>query len=502
MGSPSLHDLIAHTLASPISRRALLARSIALGLSTSTAGTLLAACGAGTPSGPAGTPRPSPEAPSQLPEIIPAPREATYGPLRELGALACYTCPAGNLSDRVAETLSTAGVALLRQAECPASGSTLRVLLDASDLPPQGYRLGVAPADGGIEILLEAADEPGAFFGLQSLAQLVVTRGSMTSVRQATIVDAPGFPRRGAILDPPWLEVLRFGVPYKLNLVAVANWSAQAWSELPGMIDYCRSHYVEVMSMVGFANTLTDTPIADLKAMLASQFKAGVRSFCLKWDDIQVDDPVAMAQTHGRIFNQLCDFLHTLDPETQTSVVLPPYGGIPPQVFGAEAGMTYLALMKDQLPADVVVFWTGDGGVFSEAVTTVGAKAYGSAVGHPVGLWDNNALWFADWYRPLSGRDRDLATVVSTYMGNMNANEMTWEGSGGYFALLTELQYAWRPESYDAGVACTTAERLLHASGRWTAPGSTCAPPGASWTPEVIPTARPLSSLARSHTRA
>jgi beta-N-acetylglucosaminidase/Glycosyl hydrolase family 20, domain 2 len=494
MAPDPLDDMVAAALAGRISRREFLARALALGLSTTATASLLAACGAGNASPATGTPQPSPSASGGLPEIVPTPREVTYGPMLGLGALACCACPDGNLSDRLAEVASDAGIALSLVTGCPSSGSTLRVSLDAGDLPPQGYRLSVTPANGGAEIRLEAPDEAGAFFGLQSVGQLVTSAGASPVIRQATITDAPSFERRGLILDPPWLDVLRFGVPYKLNLMAVAGWSPQAWSALPDLTAYCGAHYVEVMAMVGYQNVLTDTPMVDLKATLGRQFQLGVRSFCLKWDDIHVYAPEAIAATHARIFNELYAYLRLLDPATKISAVLPPYGGVPPNVFDGSLGMTYLSLMRDQLPADVVVFWTGDGGVFSESVTTAGAQAYASAVGHPIGLWDNNALWFAQGYKPLSGRDDDLASAVSAYMGNMNAHETSWAGSRGHFALLTELQYAWRAETYDTGVACSTAERLLHASGLWQAPGSTCAPPGASWTPGVIPPASPMGT--------
>jgi len=116
--------------------------------------------------------------------------------------------------------------------------------------------------------------------------------------------------------------------------------------------------------------------------------------------------------------------------------------------------------VRDALPADVRVFWTGDGGVFSATVTTAGARAYADAVGHELGLWDNDAITFSRARKPCSGRDADLGTVVHAYMGNL-AGESSWSGTNGEFALLTSLLYTWNPGTYDPDAAAVTAERLI-----------------------------------------
>lgn len=477
MTTEPLSDAVARVLAGQISRRTFMARALALGLSTSAAASLLAACGNVASSA-------SATKPPKLPEIVPDPLKVTYGALTGLGDLTCCACPEGNLRDRLAEIADRAHIAL-RFDVCAdaASTSRLRVTLDADGVPAQGYRLTVTDADRLAAIRVQATDEAGAFYGLESLAQLVIRDGSTISVRQATVADQPSFERRGAIIDPPQLERLRFGVPFKMNFLALASGMPP---DVGALLDYARSHYVEVMSMVGYRDLLSTVPIADLKGFLSSQFQIGIRSFCLKWDDIGVSDAVE-ATTHAAIFAELYAHLRSLDPTVKVSIVMPPYGGVPgANLFFGDAGRHYLALMKERLPADVVVFWTGDGGVFSETVTAGGAEAYASLVGHPIGLWDNNALWFVNGRRPLWGRAADLPMVIGTYMANMVDRELASKGTAGQVALLTELQYAWRAETYEPMAACAAAEQILRADGQWAAPESTCAPPA------PIGTARPI----------
>jgi hypothetical protein len=123
-------------------------------------------------------------------------------------------------------------------------------------------------------------------------------------------------------------------------------------------------------------------------------------------------------------------------------------------------GERYLAVMHDRLPADVRVFWTGDDGVFSETVTTSGARAYADAVGHEIGLWDNDTIRFSRDREPCSGRAPDLSTIVHSYMGNL-AGEASWEGSAGELALLTSLAYTWNPAGYDPAAAAVAADRII-----------------------------------------
>ena len=71
----------------------------------------------------------------------------------------------------------------------------LRITLGDRDLPAQGYR--IAPKRGGVE--LTAADEAGAFYGLQTLRQLIDPCGP--NLPQLTIADWPDLPNRGVHMD-------------------------------------------------------------------------------------------------------------------------------------------------------------------------------------------------------------------------------------------------------------------------------------------------------------
>lgn len=467
----------------PMTRRTFLGRAAALGISVSVAGTVLAACEQVTrPSpSPAGsrslTPSPSrvitasPSFGGTAPVVNPSPTSATYGPMLDASELVAVAVSSSSLTALLAELAAERAIPLGAGVRLGGRPARLTVTIDGGAFPTQAYRLEVAPGEDGPSVTVRAGDEAGAYYGLVSLAQLVDTDGSTIRLRTATIDDAPGFARRGAILDPApqtgvttpasraeLLDRVRLGVRHKLNFVDLPG--RTPWPEL---VRYCDDHHVELMIGWGYQDVLTTTPRQQVKDALAAQLDAGARSISLNWDDIPTTDPEALARRHADIFLDLHAFLRARDAGVRVSAVLPPYGGVPGQRLvssGAGDGERYLAVMKTALPDDVRVFWTGDGGVFSETVTTAGARAYADAVGHELGLWDNDAIGFSRERRPCSGRAADLSSVVRSYMGNL-AGEANWNGTNGEFALLTTLFYAWNPAAYDPAAAAAAAEQIL-----------------------------------------
>ena len=468
------------SLAAPMNRRTFLVRAAALGISASALGAVLEACAQASPSTgtPSATPSPSPvitpgTAFGGTPPVIdPPPAAATYGAMLEASALAAVAVPSPALRALLDEVAADAGMPVAPAIADGRRQARLTVTADDPSFASQAYRLEVAATADGPAVAVRAGDETGAYYGLLSLARLVVAQGPARWLRTATVEDAPGFARRGAILDPYLLpdvgvtdasrallqERVRFGVRHKLNFVMLPD--RTPWPEL---VRYCDDHHVELMVAKGYQDRLTTTPRQQVKDDLAAQLDAGARSISLDWDDIPTTNPEALASQHATVIRDLYAYLRGRDPGISVSAVLPPYGGIPGRsLVGSTAGdgERYLAVMHDALPADVRVFWTGDGGVFSPTVTTAGARAYADAVGHELGLWDNDAITFSADRQPCSGRAPDLSTVVHSYMGNLVTGD-PWRGTNGEFALLTSLVYTWNPSAYDPDAAAAAAERIL-----------------------------------------
>jgi hypothetical protein len=427
---------------------------------------------------PTATPSPTATlAVDDLPHVFPAPSAATYGGLADIGDLACGPLPTPRLASLLAEIAGSVGLPVVNADQAGPASARLDVSLGAADLPAQAYRLDVtAPTAGGEPsyIAVQSADEAGAYYGLVSLAQLVTTVGPAHMLRTASVRDGPGFARRGVILDAPLpvtaegraklLERLRFGVGYKLNLLWPANAAFDDRRTASELMAYCKSHFVEVLMMLGYKDQLTTMSRPALTNLIRSYYDQGVRSFSFNWDDLQRgSDPTVLAAAHGAVLDDVARYVATLNEPVRLHVTLPPYGGVPGvNLFdvGSGSGEAYLAAIRDHIPPGGEVFWTGDGGVFSANVTLAGAAAYGEAVGHAVALWDNDALYFGRNRRPIAGRAANLTGAIDTYLGNMT-DMSTWTGDSGEFALSTILDYTWNPAAYDANRAAAEAELRL-----------------------------------------
>lgn len=463
-----------------MTRRTFLARAAVLGVSATTIGGILAACEqAAGPSASPSPPSPPPTGPQHSfgspPAIVPAPVTATYGSMLEVRSLVPVDLPSEALRTLLDEVATDARIPVVQEPGTGPLGARLTVTACDTSFAPQAYALDIAQTTGEVAVSIRASDEAGACYGLLSLGQLVVADGARLFLREATVDDAPGFARRGAILDPYvlpnvgvtaasralLLERVRLGARLKLNFLDLVD--RTPWPEL---VRFCNEHHIELMNGIGYMDRLTVTPRAQLKRQLGEMFDAGTRSFSFAWDDIGSENPEELARMHAGIFADLYSYVRARDPAVRVSAVLPPYGGIPGKhLVGAVdgEGERYLAVMRDALPEDVRVFWTGDNGIFSKIVTAAGAQAYADAIGRELGLWDNDTIGFSRTRQPSSGRAPDLASVVHTYMGNL-AGEANWDGTNGEFALLTSLMYAWNPAAYDPDAAAQSAERILAAT--------------------------------------
>jgi beta-N-acetylglucosaminidase len=475
--------LVARRLGEPVTRRQFVVRAAVFGVSAAALGAILEACAQITrPTGsPGATASPSPVVTpgptfrGTPPVIDPPPTTATYGAMLETSALAPVDLPSAGLRALLDEAAADAGLPVAAAIVDGRRQARLTVTADDPSFASQAYRLEVAPTTDGPAVTVRAGDEAGAFNGLLSLARLVAVEGPTRWLRAAVVEDAPAFARRGAILDPYvlpdigmtdasralLLERVRLGVRFKLNFLDLVD--RTPWPEI---VHFCDDHHVELMNGIGYQDRLVAWWPAEDRRRLDEVLDAGTRSIALCFDDVPTTNPEALAGRHASVFRDLYTYLRARDPAIQVSTVLPPYGGIPGRnlVFSEPGdGERYLAVMREAIPADVRVFWTGDGGIFSQTVTTAGAKAYADAVGHELGLWDNDTIRFSREGRPCSGRAPDLSSVVHAYMGNL-AGEASWEGTSGELALLTSLFYTWNPATYDPAAAAAAAERIL-ASG-------------------------------------
>lgn len=107
-------------------------------------------------------------------------------------------------------------------------------LVSANKIPgPEAYRLRAS----GKEVLIEASDPGGLFYGAQTLRQLVMREGNKRSVPAVDISDSPRFRWRGLLIDegrhffgkPTLFKVMDEMAAYKLNVLKLHLTDYEGW---------------------------------------------------------------------------------------------------------------------------------------------------------------------------------------------------------------------------------------------------------------------------------
>lgn len=112
-------------------------------------------------------------------------------------------------------------------------------LVPARKIPnPEGYHLRAA----GREVLIEASDPKGLFYGAQTLRQLLTAESGSRSVPYVEISDAPRFRWRGLLIDegrhffgtPTLFKIIDEMAAYKLNVLKLHLTDYEGWRlEIP-----------------------------------------------------------------------------------------------------------------------------------------------------------------------------------------------------------------------------------------------------------------------------
>ncbi|MEV0514685.1 beta-N-acetylglucosaminidase domain-containing protein, partial [Nonomuraea sp. NPDC050405] len=415
-------------------------------------------------------------------------------------------------------------VAALLDALPTAAANALRVDLrvdPAAGLPPEGYTL-TTGEDG---VLITGADPAGAFYGAQTLISLVMAPCATHAlcVPAADVRDWPVLPLRGTIegfYGTPWshadrLEHLRFSGRNKLNTYVYAPkddpFHRERWrdpypeTELARLADLVAEaaarHVRFVFALSPGLSMVYSDPAerAALRAKAAQVWEAGVREYALLFDDIRAElehepdraafgtGPGASGSAHAAVCRDFAEeFLAPRGAERPLTMVPTDYAG---------TGRTaYRDRLAEELPAGVLVWWTGsDVVVGSISADEIAAAA--ASYGHRVALWDNFPVNDFDFARvflgPLTGRDTDLDTGLDTGLDTMplagiTANPMV-QAAASQLALATVADYAWQPAAYDAARSHRRAVRLVPGAAELSPLVDACSswPPGADQSPAL-----------------
>lgn len=345
---------------------------------------------------------------------------------------------------------------------------------------PEAYRLIVDGTADAVAICL--AGKTAAALGLASrtLAQLWGPEGLATG----QILDWPGCPVRGVIegfYGQPWTPDARAGMvrflgAQKFNTFVYGPkddlyhrgfwrdpYPADALAAVLQQVEQCAAEGLRFVYSLGPGLDIQYSSDADVQQILTKYrvfFDRGVRHFGLYFDDIPFaflneadiakygeatrDDITPLGVAQAEVTRTVFDTLRDWDPACTLIFCPVEYWG------DCESG--YVRALRDGLPAEVDVFYTGPD-ICSPRLETAHTRRVSERFGRPVIFWDNYPVNDAAMTgrlhtNPVVGRDPDLFTAAR----GLISNPMT-QCEASKIALGTIGAYLWAPDMYDPAQA-------------------------------------------------
>ena len=323
------------------------------------------------------------------------------------------------------------------------------------------YRLTI---DGkGISIL--GYDERGAFYGLQTLRQIVAQAesGLLPCVR---VNDWPDLPSRGVVegfYGTPWshqarLSLIDFYGRYKMNTYIYGPkddpyHSSPDWrkpypedeaADIKELVEACRANYVDFVWAIHPGQDIkwNEEDYAALVAKFENMYALGVRAFAIFFDDISGDGANPYRQVE--LLNRLGEEFVKVKGDVAPLIICPTDYN---RSWANPTERGSLAVYGRELDPSVRVFWTGD--YVCSDLTPATLEWVGSRIQRPALYWWNFPV--TDYCRhivmqgPVYGLDQtltaeDLCGFVSNPMEHAEASKL---------ALYGVADYTWNIEDYD-----------------------------------------------------
>lgn len=323
------------------------------------------------------------------------------------------------------------------------------------------YRLTI---DGkGISIL--GYDERGAFYGLQTLRQVVAQaeNGLLPCVR---VNDWPDLPSRGVVegfYGTPWshqarLSLIDFYGRYKMNTYIYGPkddpyHSSPDWrkpypedeaAEIKELVEACRANYVDFVWAIHPGQDIkwNEEDYAALVTKFEDMYALGVRAFAIFFDDISGDGANPYRQVE--LLNRLGEEFVKVKGDVAPLIICPTDYN---RSWANPTERGSLAVYGRELDPSVRVFWTGD--YVCSDLTPATLEWVGSRIQRPALYWWNFPV--TDYCRhivmqgPVYGLDQTLTAenlcgFVSNPMEHAEASKL---------ALYGVADYTWNIEDYD-----------------------------------------------------
>lgn len=314
-------------------------------------------------------------------------------------------------------------------------------------------------SDKGVVIV--GYDQQGAFYGLQTLKQLLSDGG----IPYVNITDYPDMPYRGVVegfYGNPWthqarISLLDFYGKFKMNTYLYGpkddpyhsspNWrlpypdkDAQNIKEL---VEAAKRNRVDFVWAIHPGKDIewTEADYQNLLKKFEAMYGLGVRSFALFFDDIsgQGTNPVKQSELLNRLHNEFVKQKHDVAP-----LIMCPTDYT--KLWADPKPDGYLSILGKTLDPSIHIMWTGDyvcGDITTETLAWVSER-----IKRPSFIWWNYPV--TDYVRhlvlqgPVYGLDQ---TATKSTMAGFVSNPME-HGEASKLALYGIADYTWNIKGY------------------------------------------------------
>ena len=332
----------------------------------------------------------------------------------------------------------------------------------------EGYYLGIEKD----RIVIVGADERGAYYGVQTLAQLM----TLGKLPLAEVTDYPDVPYRGVVegfYGTPWshearLRQLEFYGRNKMNVYlygpkddpyhSTPNWRkpypAKEASQLKELVDKANENGVIFYWAIHPGQDIkwNEEDRDLLLKKFESMYQLGVRAFAVFFDDISGEG--TKAEKQAELLNYLDDHFVKVKGDVEPLVMCPTeYNKSWSDVKGG-----YLTTLGDKLNKGIQIMWTGNrviACIDKESMDFINPllkrKAY---------IWWNFPV--SDYVRdhllmgPVYGNGLDIKDDMSAFVSNPMER-----AEASKIALYSVADYAWNLEKYDSNASWKRAIRDL-----------------------------------------
>ena len=349
------------------------------------------------------------------------------------------------------------------------------VTLDIDFGAKAAARRNVKPLSGAYSLDIDARgirivgyDERGAFYGLQTLRQLLESPATADGgLPYVAVDDYPDLPNRGVVegfYGTPWSHAVRLSLidfygRFKLNTYlygpkddpyhSCPNWRLpypdKEARQIRELVEACRRNRVDFVWAIHPGQDIRwdETDYRKLVDKFNGMYDLGVRSFAIFFDDISGEGTNPLRQTE--LLNRLTkEFVEAKGDVAPLTVCPTDYS----RLWANPTPQGSLAIYGQTLDPSIKVFWTGD--VVCSDMTPETMEWVNSRIRRPAYFWWNFPV--TDYVRhivlqgPVYGLD---TTLTGQEVCGIASNPME-HGEASKLALYGVADYAWNIAAYNA----------------------------------------------------